>query len=116
MPFSAYQVIVLKITDGAEELPDDFDSKLKDDANKDNLNFYIAAEIDNDPVHEESWEFTVGDDQKYGTYVNKELERGEKYVVYQRAVTRDKDVSIFFLGRGAHSFVFFFFFAEYQLH
>jgi len=28
--FSAYQVIVLKIVDGAKELPDDYDSKLKD--------------------------------------------------------------------------------------
>ena len=93
--FSAYQVIVLKVTDCAEELPDDYDSKLKDNANKDNLNFYIAAEIENNPVHDKSWEFTVGDYQKYGKYANKELERGQKYVVYQRAVTRDEDVSLF---------------------
>ena len=86
-------MIVLRVTDGVEELPDDYDSKLKDNANKDNLNFYIAAEIENNPVNEKSWEFTVGDDQEYGTYVNKGLERGQKYIVYQRAVTRDKDVS-----------------------
>ncbi len=93
LPFSAYQVIVLKVTGGVEELPDDYDSKLKDNANKDNLNFYLAAEIENNPVREESWEFSIGDDKKYGAYINKGLERGEKYVVYQRAVTIDKDVS-----------------------
>ena len=91
--FSAYQVIALRVTDGVEDLPNDFDSKLNDNANKDNLNFYIAAEIQNNPVHEESWEFTVGDDRKYGAYENRGLERGENYVVYQRAVTLDKDVS-----------------------
>ncbi len=91
--FSAYQVIVLKFADGAEELPNDFDLKLKDNANKDNLNFYIAAEIENNPVHEESWKFSVGDDKKYGDYVNKGLERGEKYIIYQRAATRDNGVS-----------------------
>ena len=91
--FSAYQVIVLKVVNGADDLPNDFDSKLKDDASKDNLSFYIAAEIGNNPVHEASWEFNVGDDKKYGTYENKQLERGENYVVYQRAVTYDKNVS-----------------------
>ena len=91
--FSAYQVIVLKVTDGVGELPNDYDSKLKDNANKDNLNFYIAAEIGNNPVHEKSWKFYVGDDQKYGAYVNKRLDRGADYVVYQRAVTYDKNVS-----------------------
>ena len=88
--FSAYQVIVLKVTDGVEELPNDYDSKLKDNAN---IDFYIAAEIGNNPVHEKSWKFYVGDDKKYGAYVNKRLERGADYVVYQRAVTYDKDVS-----------------------
>ncbi|KAL9950689.1 hypothetical protein ACROYT_G043228 [Oculina patagonica] len=88
-PISAYQVIVLRVTDGAEELPNDFDSKLKNSANRDNLNFYIAAEIANNPVREESWKFTVGDDKKYEDYANKGLERGEKYIIYQRAVTRD---------------------------
>ena len=91
--FSAYQVIVLRVTDGVEDLPDDYDSKLKDKSNKDNLNFYIAAELKNNPVHEESWEFTVGDKEKHGAYENKELERGEQYVIYQRAITLDKSVS-----------------------
>ena len=93
--FSAYQVIVLRVTDGVVELPNDYNSKLKDwsNANKDNLNFYVAAEIGNNPVHEEPWEFNVGDDKKYGAYENKGLERGENYVVYQRAVTHDKNVS-----------------------
>ena len=92
---SAYQVIVLKVVDGAKQLPDDYDSKLKDanDTDKDNLNFYVAAEILNVPVYEESWKFTIGDDETYRAYVKKGLERGEDYVVYQRAVTYDNDVS-----------------------
>ncbi len=57
------------------------------------MNFYIAAEIENNPVREESWKFTVGDDKKYEDYINKGLERGEKYIIYQRAVTRDNGVS-----------------------
>ena len=93
--FSAYQVIVLKVVDGAEHLPDNYVSKLKDsnNGNKDNLNFYITAEIQNVPVYEKSWEFTVGDDKMYEGFVNKPLERGEEYVIFQRAVTQDKDVS-----------------------
>ena len=93
--FSAYQVIVLKVVDGAEHLPDDYDSKLTDsnNAKKDNLNFYITAEIQNDPVYGKSWEFAVGDGTTYGGFVNKPLEKGEEYVIFQRAVTRDKDVS-----------------------
>ncbi|KAJ7358732.1 hypothetical protein OS493_021507 [Desmophyllum pertusum] len=90
-PISNYQVIVLKVADGAYELPGGYASKLKDsnNANKDNLPFYVAAEITNVPVHEESWEFTVGDKETYGTYINKGLEVGEVYFIYQRAVTND---------------------------
>ena len=62
-------------------------------ANEDNLNFYVSAEIINVPVHEESWEFTIGDDKKIGVYVNKGLEAGQDYIIYQRALTYDKDVS-----------------------
>ncbi|KAJ7358730.1 hypothetical protein OS493_021504 [Desmophyllum pertusum] len=89
-----YQVIVLKVADGAKELPDGYDSKLTDsnNASKDKLNFYVAAEITNDPVHKESWEFTVGDEETYGAYVNKGLEGREVYIIYQRAVTHVKDV------------------------
>ena len=78
-----------------EHLPDDYDSKLKDSSNvnKDNSNFYITAEIQNVPVYEKSWEFTVGDDTTHGGFVNKALERGEEYVIFQRALTRDNDVS-----------------------
>ena len=93
--FSAYQVIVLKVVDGPEHLPDNYDSKLTDsnNANKDNLNFYITAEIQNDPVYGKSWEFSVGDGTTYGGFVNKPLEKGEEYVIFQRSVTQDKDVS-----------------------
>ena len=69
--------------------------KLKgiNNANEDNLNFYVSAEIKNVPVHEESWEFTVGDDKKTGVYVNKGLETGQDYIIYQRALTYDENVS-----------------------
>ena len=91
--FSAYQVIVLKVVDSDERLPDDYDSKLKDVNNINKENFYIAAEIQNAPVYRESWKFTVGDDIMYGNFVNKALERGKEYVIFQRAVTQDNDVS-----------------------
>jgi len=93
--FSAYQVIVLKGVDGAKELPDDYNSKLDDASSpkEDNVNFYIAAEIPNDPVYEGSWKFTIGDDTTHGGFVNKALERGEEYIIFQRAVTRVEDVS-----------------------
>ena len=83
-------MIVLKVVDRAEELPDDYDSKLN---NKYNLNFYIAAEIPNVPVYKKSWKFNVGDDNTYGGFVNKGLEEGEDYVVFQRALTYHKAVS-----------------------
>lgn len=93
--FSTYQVIVLKVADGVKELPGGYESKLTDsnNASKDNLNFYVAAEITNDPVHEDSWEFTVGDEETYGAYINKGLEVREGYIIYQRAVTNDNGVS-----------------------
>ena len=95
MHFSAYQVIVLKVVDGAEKLPDDYDSKLRDSngAKRENLNFYIAAEIQYNTVYQKSWGFIVGDDKTYEGFVNKALERGEEYVIFQRAVTRDNSVS-----------------------
>jgi len=91
--FSAYQVIVLKVVEGAEDLPNDYDSKLKDANNANEENFYIAAEIPNVPAYKKCWKFSVGDENMYGGFVNKELERGEEYVVFQRALTRDSDVS-----------------------
>lgn len=96
LPFSAYQVIVLKVVDGVEELPGDYGSQLKaaSDANKDNLNFYVAAEIENLPVIEKPWKFTVGDGEKTANYKNEILESGKNYIVYERALTKTKDVSI----------------------
>ena len=93
--FSVYQVIVLKVFDGTKELPDDYDSQLTDanETDKDKVKFYIAAEIRNDPVYEESWKFTIGDDTTHGGFVNKALERGEEYIIFQRAMTRVEDVS-----------------------
>ena len=90
--FSSYQVIVLKVTDGVEKLPDDYAERLNS-ASVEKLNFYIAAEIDNVPVHVTSWKFTVGNEQPYKEYMNKKLENGQEYVVYQRAITRDNNVS-----------------------
>nr|XP_058961995.1 putative inactive tyrosine-protein kinase Wsck [Pocillopora verrucosa] len=96
-PISAYQIIILKVSDCVQELPRDFDLKLKD-LNDKNLNFYpfyIAAEIENDPVREKSWKFTVGDGKSYGTFINKELTKGENYFAYERAISRFNGVSKF---------------------
>lgn len=92
-PISAYQVIVLKVVNGVEELPGDYGSQLKaaSDAKKDNLNFYIAAEIENLPAIEKPWKFTVGDGEKTANYENEILESGENYIVYERALTKTKD-------------------------
>ena len=91
---SAYQVIVLRVVDGVEELPADYKSQL-DGSNKDGLSFYVAAEIENSQVHEKSWNFTIGDGNSYGRFVNKELKRGDDYIVYQRAITEGNSVSNF---------------------
>ena len=56
------------------------------------MNFYIAAEIENFPVLNESWKFSVGDSKKTGNYVNKELEKGQNYIVYERALTKTNEV------------------------
>ena len=90
IPFSAYQVIVLKVADGVEELPNNYDSKLKaaSDAKKENVNFYIAAEIDNFPLINKPQKFTVGDGNRTKEFVNEELEKGENYIVYERALTK----------------------------
>ena len=95
--FSSHQVIVLNVVDGVEDLPIDFASKIQDSNNseKGNLNFYVAAELKNIPGNEMSWEFSVGDGKTYGAYRNKELQIGEDYIVYQRAMTYDNDVSNF---------------------
>ena len=80
-----------------EDLPIDYASKLKDSnkAGIGNLSFYVAAEIENVPRNEKSWEFTVGDGKMYGVYRNKELQFGEDYIVFQRAMTDDNGVSSF---------------------
>ena len=44
-------------------------------------------------MYEKSWKFTIGDDTRHGGFVNKPLQRGEEYVIFQRALTRDSDVS-----------------------
>ena len=44
-------------------------------------------------MYEKSWKFTIGDGTTHGGFVNKALERGEEYVIFQRALTRDNDVS-----------------------
>ena len=87
LPFSAYQVIVLKVADGFKELPDNYDSKLKaaSDVKKESMNFYIAAEIQS---IDKPWKFTVGDGKITEEYVNEELEKGENYIVYERALTK----------------------------
>ena len=95
--FRSHQVIVLKVVDGEEDLPTDYASKMKDSITAEigNLTFYVAAEIESVPGNEKSWEFTVGDGKTYGAYRNKELQNGEDYIVFQRAMTYDNGVSNF---------------------
>ena len=90
--FSSYQVIVLKVVDGVENLPDDYPQRLNSAADA-KINFYIAAELKNTPVHETAWEFTVGNEKDYEGHVNKKLDRGQVYIVYQKAITHDASVS-----------------------
>ena len=108
IPFSAYQVIVLKVADGVKELPGNYDSKLKaaSDAKKDNVNFYIAAEIDNFPLINKPQKFTVGDGNRTKEFVNEELEKGENYIVYERALTKAGKVCKLLISK---IFLFFFF-------
>ena len=44
-------------------------------------------------MYEESWKFTVGDETVHGSFVNKALESGREYVIFQRALTHDNGVS-----------------------
>ncbi|XP_068727455.1 receptor-type tyrosine-protein phosphatase T-like isoform X1 [Montipora capricornis] len=90
-PISSYQIIVLEVIDGNEDLPDDYSQKL-DNSNEEQMGFYIAAEIKNIPLLTESWEFYVGNEETYGGYENKKLQRGHNYLVYQRAVTSVENV------------------------
>ena len=108
IPFSAYQVIVLKVADGVKELPGNYDSKLKaaSDAKKENVNFYIAAEIDNFPLINKPQKFTVGDGNRTKEFVNEELEKGENYIVYERALTKAGKVCKLLISK---IFLFFFF-------
>ena len=79
------------MADGNETLPPDFHSKLKnsEEASQSNIDFYISAEISNDPAQKTTWEFTVGDEENYGAYKNTALQQGEDYIVFQRALTND---------------------------
>lgn len=80
------------MVDGNETLPPDFDSKLKnsEEASQSNMDFYISAKISNDPVQKTTWDFTIGDEKIYGAYKNTALQRGEDYIVFQRALTNDR--------------------------
>ena len=80
------------MADGNETLPPDFDSELKNSegASQSNMDFYVSAEISNNPVHQTTWKFTVGDEKNYGAYKNTALQQGENYIVFQRALTDDR--------------------------
>lgn len=45
------------------------------DAKKDDVNFYIAAEIENVALVDNPWKFTVEDGEKTANYVNGNLKR-----------------------------------------
>ena len=112
IPFSAYQVIVLKVADGVKELPDNYDSTLKavSDGKIENVNFYIAAEIENEPLLSKPRKFTVGDGNKFKEFVNEELEKGENYIVYERALTKAEKVCKLLISK-----IFLFFYNQNHL-
>ena len=56
------------------------------------MNFYIAAEIENVPLLSKPQKFTVGDGSKTKKFMNEELEKGENYIVYERALTKAEKV------------------------
>ena len=85
-------MIVLTVVNGVEDLPVDYDDRLND-ASQTKLHFYTAAEINNMPLREAPWKFTVGDGRNHGAYMNRQLERGQVYIAYQRAITRKSSVS-----------------------
>ena len=78
-----------------KNLPPDFDSKLKNSegASQYNIDFYVSAEISNDPVQKTTWKFTVGDEKNYGAYKNTALQQGEDYIVFQRALTNKSSLA-----------------------
>ena len=93
--FSAYQVIVHEVSDENEDLPADYGSNIGDYKNalQKNLKYYVTAELKNDPVYEDAWNFSVGDGEEKEGFINEKLQRGKMYAVYQRAITYDEKVN-----------------------
>ena len=44
-------------------------------------------------MFEKSWEFTFGNGTTHGSFVNRTLEKGDEYIIFQRTVTIDNGVS-----------------------
>ena len=55
--------------------------------------YYVTAELKNDPVYEDAWNFSVGDGEEKEGFINEKLQRGKMYAVYQRAITYDEKVN-----------------------
>jgi hypothetical protein len=66
-----------------------------DKAKENKLHYYIAAEISTNPDETFTHIFTLGDGKEYNGYKNMKLEKGNKYNVSQRALTRDEKVGIY---------------------
>ena len=88
-------MIVHEVSDENEDLPADYSSNIGDykNASQNNLKYYITAELKNDPVYQDAWNFFVGDGEEKEGFINEKLQRGKMYAVYQRAITYDEKVS-----------------------
>ncbi|XP_048579205.1 receptor-type tyrosine-protein phosphatase S isoform X3 [Nematostella vectensis] len=87
-PISSYQLIVVLIIKDQTSFPED-GSTLKDytSAQRDNLPYYISAEIPTAHV-QSPMEFHIGDNRRYGRYLNARLRTRSVYHIYERAVSK----------------------------
>ncbi|XP_031554820.1 uncharacterized protein LOC116291753 isoform X2 [Actinia tenebrosa] len=87
-PIKAYQIIVVKVdtTCSFGEM------KLKsyEEAEKEELNYYMAAEIVTNPDKKFPRVFILGDEKEYNGYQNVKMKKGKPYQVLQRALTQDE--------------------------
>jgi hypothetical protein len=86
----AYQVIVVEVV--VDTLFDVTKLTNYKKAKEDKLHYYIAAEISTNPDETFPQIFTLGDGKQYNGYKNMKLEKGNKYNVSQRALTRDENM------------------------
>ena len=89
---------MLRTEDEKSTLAADYPSHLGDyeHSTETESGYYITAELTADSVGPSPGHFTLGDGHRYGQYVNTALLKGRVfYKVYERAVSRRKEVRIY---------------------